>query len=91
MRNRVPVTREGRAPVPAFAPVPRKFGMTGGRPRGNAGRSSPVPRTGSGPTFIEALADTGSVSRAAAQVNMAQANRHTLRREAYGSEIRATV
>lgn len=69
MRNRVPAKREERAPLPAFTPVPRKYRHDGWTPERQR-------------AFIEALADTGSVTRAAAQVNMAQANCYTLRRAA---------
>ena len=68
MQKRVPVAREERPPLPDFTPVPhrnnRHDGWTPERQR----------------AFIEALADTGSVSRAARMVNMAQANCYTLRR-----------
>ena len=68
MQNRVPVKREERPALPDFTPVPRRNnrhdGWTPERQR----------------AFIEALADTGSVTRAAAMVNMAQANCYTLRR-----------
>lgn len=68
MQNRVPVTLENRAPLPAFEPVPRKCarhdGWTPERQK----------------AFIEALADTGSVRRAAGMVNMSQANAYALRR-----------
>lgn len=67
MQNRVPVAREARD-LPAFEPVPRKTnrhdGWTPERQK----------------AFIEALADTGSVRRAANMVNMSQANAYTLRR-----------
>ncbi len=68
MQNRVPVERAERPDLPDFDPVPRQYqrhdGWTPARQK----------------AFIEALADTGSVSRAAAMVNMAQANCYTLRR-----------
>lgn len=68
MQNRVPVKREERPPLPEFTPVPRRNnrhdGWTPERQR----------------AFIEALADTGSVTRAAAQVNIAQTNCYSLRR-----------
>jgi len=77
MRNRVPVKREDRPPLPAFTPVPRRHnrhdGWTPERQR----------------AFIEALADTGSVTRAAAQVNIAQANCYTLRRAPGAESFRA--
>ena len=68
MQNRVPVAREARPALPDFDPVPRQYyrhdGWTPERQK----------------AFIEALADTGSVTRAAALVNMAQANCYTIRR-----------
>jgi len=77
MQNRVPVKREERPPLPAFTPVPRRNnrhdGWTPERQR----------------AFIEALADTGSVTRAAAQVNIAQANCYALRRAPGAESFRA--
>lgn len=77
MQNRVPVNREERPALPDFTPVPRKGnrhdGWTPARQR----------------AFIEALADTGSVTRAAAQVNMSQANCYTLRRAPGAESFRA--
>lgn len=77
MQNRVPVKREERPPLPAFTPVPRRNnrhdGWTPERQR----------------AFIEALADTGSVTRAAAQVNIAQTNCYTLRRAPGAESFRA--
>lgn len=77
MQNRVPVKREERPPLPAFTPVPRRNnrhdGWTPERQR----------------AFIEALADTGSVTRAAGRVNMAQANCYTLRRAPGAESFRA--
>ncbi|HXH52268.1 MAG TPA: hypothetical protein VNH53_02405 [Sphingomicrobium sp.] len=68
MRNRTPVPRAERPPLPDFTPVPRKCarhdGWTPTRQR----------------AFIAALADTGSVSRAAAMVNMAPEGAYQLRR-----------
>lgn len=68
MQNRVPVPRSERPALPDFTPVPRKTsrhdGWTPARQK----------------AFIEALADTGSVRRAAAIVNMSQANAYALRR-----------
>jgi hypothetical protein len=72
MQNRVPVVRaeEDKARLLEFAAVPRlkprHDGWTPERQR----------------AFIAALADTGSVTRAAGMVNMAQANCYTLRRAA---------
>lgn len=77
MQNRVPVKREERPALPDFTPVPRRHnrhdGWTPERQR----------------AFIEALADTGSVTRAAAMVNMAQANCYTLRRAPGAESFRA--
>jgi hypothetical protein len=56
-----------RPPVLEFVPVPRKYRYDGWIPERQK-------------AFIEALAETGSVTRAAAMVNMAQANCYTLRR-----------
>jgi hypothetical protein len=67
MQNRVPVPREEREPLPDFAPVPRKYRHDGWTPERQK-------------AFIEALADTGSVTRAAAMVNIAQTNAYALRR-----------
>ncbi|MDF7777807.1 hypothetical protein P1X14_21305, partial [Sphingomonas sp. AOB5] len=76
MQNRVPVARDQRAPLPDFAPVPRKTnrhdGWTPERQK----------------AFVEALADTGSVRRAAAMVNMSQANAYALRRAHGADEFR---
>ncbi|MDP5277604.1 hypothetical protein Q9Q95_01605 [Sphingomonas sp. DG1-23] len=70
MQNRVPVPRAARPDLPDFPPVPRKCnrhdGWTPARQK----------------AFIDALADTGSVRRAAAMVNMSQANAYALRRAA---------
>ena len=67
MQNRTPIAAEDRAPLPEFTPVPRKYRHDGWTPERQR-------------AFVAALADTGSVSRAAAMVNMAQANCYTLRR-----------
>ncbi|WP_288986726.1 hypothetical protein [uncultured Sphingopyxis sp.] len=67
MQNRTPIAKEARPPLPDFTPVPRKYRHDGWTPERQR-------------AFIAALADTGSVSRAAGQVNMAQANCYTLRR-----------
>lgn len=76
MQNRTPVAAADRPALPDFTPVPRQKvrhdGWTPERQR----------------AFIEALADTGSVSRAAAQVNMAQTNCYTLRRAPGAEEFR---
>lgn len=72
MQNRTPIAAEARPPLPDFTPVPRKYRHDGWTPERQK-------------AFIGALADTGSVTRAAAMVNMAQANCYTLRR-AEGAE-----
>jgi hypothetical protein len=62
-------------PLPDFTPVPRRYrhdGWTLERQR----------------AFIEALADTGCVTRAASMVNMAQANCYALRRAPGADEFR---
>jgi hypothetical protein len=75
MRNLAPVPRPERPPLPDFAPVPRKYRHDGWTPERQK-------------AFIEALADTGSVTRAAAMVNMAQANCYALRRAPGAGEFR---
>ncbi|QNM82027.1 hypothetical protein H8M03_08265 [Sphingomonas sabuli] len=69
MKRRVPVPRDQREPLPEFTPVPRKCkrhdGWTPERQK----------------AFIEALADTGSVSRAAAMTNMSSESVYFLRRQ----------
>jgi hypothetical protein len=75
MQNRTPVARSDRPDLPDFAPVPRKYRHDGWTPERQK-------------AFIEALADTGCVSRAAAMVNMAQANCYTLRRAPGAEEFR---
>lgn len=76
MQNRTPVPRAELPALPDFTPVPRKGnrhdGWTPERQR----------------AFIEALADCGSVTRAARLVNMAQANCYTLRRAPGAEEFR---
>lgn len=76
MQNRTPVAADARAPVPDFTPVPRQYRHDGWTPERQR-------------AFIAALADTGSVSRAAAMVNMAQASCYTLRRAAGAESFRA--
>lgn len=75
MQNRTPIAKEARPPLPDFTPVPRKYRHDGWTPERQR-------------AFIAALADTGSVSRAAAMVNMAQANCYTLRRAAGAESFR---
>ena len=59
-----------------FTPVPRRYRHDGWTPARQK-------------AFIEALADCGCVTRAAAQVNMAQANCYALRRAKGAEEFRA--
>ena len=77
MQNRLPTAPNAGAPLPAFAPVPRKCarhdGWTPARQR----------------AFVEALADTGSVTRAAAQVNMSPEGAYYLRRQPGAEGFRA--
>ena len=75
MRNRAPVPRSERPALPDFAPVPRRYRHDGWTPERQK-------------AFIEALADTGCVDRAARMVNMAQANCYALRRAAGAEEFR---
>lgn len=76
MQNRTPVARSERPALPAFTPVPRQGNRHDGW--------TPARQV----AFIEALADTGCVTRAAAMVNMAQANCYTLRRAPGAEEFR---
>ncbi|MDQ8755728.1 hypothetical protein RCO27_05750 [Sphingosinicella sp. LHD-64] len=64
-----------RPPLPEFAPVPRRYRHDGWTPERQK-------------AFIEALADTGCVTRAAAMVNMSQANCYALRRAPGAEEFR---
>jgi len=75
MLNRTPIAAEARPALPDFTPVPRKYRHDGWTPERQR-------------AFIAALADTGSVSRAAAMVNMAQRNCYTLRRAAGAESFR---
>ena len=68
MKSRVPVKRENRPPLPEFSPVPRRYRHDGWTPERQK-------------AFIEALADTGSVSRAAAMANMTPESAYYLRRQ----------
>ncbi|WP_305097999.1 hypothetical protein [Croceibacterium aestuarii] len=65
-----------KPPLPEFEPVPRRYRHDGWTPERQK-------------AFIEALADCGSVTRAAAMVNMAQANCYTLRRAPGAEGFRA--
>ena len=64
-----------KLPIPEFTPVPRRYRHDGWTPERQK-------------AFIEALADTGCVTRAAAMVNMAQANCYALRRAPGAEEFR---
>jgi hypothetical protein len=75
VQNRTPVARAARPALPAFTPVPRKYRHDGWTPERQI-------------AFIEALADTGSVTRAAGMVNMAQTNCYALRRAPGADEFR---
>ena len=76
MRNKVPVPRENRAALPDFTPVPLRYRHDGWTPERQRG-------------FIEALADTGCVSRATAIVNMSLEGVYYLRRQKGAEEFRA--
>lgn len=76
MQNRVPATCAERPPLPDFEPVPRKRNR----------RDGWTPERQK--AFIEALAATGSVRRAAAMVNMSQANAYALRHAAGADGLR---
>lgn len=67
MKNRTPTPRDARPALPAFDAVPRKPRHDGWTPERQV-------------AFIEALADTGSVTSAAAQVNMSTESAYALRR-----------
>jgi hypothetical protein len=75
MRNPVPVPREERPPLPAFTPVPRRYRHDGWTPARQK-------------AFVEALADTGCVERAARMTNMSSENAYVLRRSAGADEFR---
>ena len=76
MRNKVPVPRESRPPLPDFTPVPLRYRHDGWTPERQR-------------RFIEALADTGCVSRATAIVNMSLEGVYYLRRQKGAEEFRA--
>jgi hypothetical protein len=67
MLDRTPVAAEGRPPVPEFDPVPVRYRHDGWTPERQRG-------------FIEALAETGSVTSAARRVNMSLEGCYYLRR-----------
>lgn len=76
MRNKVPVPRENRAALPYFTPVPLRYRHDGWTPERQRG-------------FIEALADTGCVSRATAIVNMSLEGAYYLRRQKGADQLLA--
>ena len=76
MRDRTPLPRDQRPALPAFAPVPR----------GNPRHDGWTPERQK--AFIDALADTGAVSRAAAMVNMSPEGAYYLRRQPQADEFR---
>jgi hypothetical protein len=76
MRNKAPVARENRPPLPDFTPVPLRYRHDGWTPERQR-------------AFIEALADTGCVSRATAIVNMSLEGVYYLRRQKGAEEFRA--
>ncbi|WP_260599626.1 hypothetical protein [Sphingomonas endolithica] len=76
MKNLTPTPRDQRPPLPVFTPVPRKYrydGWTAERQR----------------AFIEALADTGSVTAAAQRINMSTEGAYYLRRQPGAEGFRA--
>ena len=75
MQNLTPVPRKDREPLPDFDAVPRKHRHDGWTPDRQR-------------AFIEALADTGSVSRAASQVNMSPEGAYYLRRQPNAESFR---
>jgi hypothetical protein len=76
MRNKVPVPRDERPPLPDFAPVPLRYRHDGWTPERQR-------------AFIDALADTGCVTRATAMVNMSLEGVYYLRRQKGAEEFRA--
>ncbi|GLR47549.1 hypothetical protein [Sphingomonas astaxanthinifaciens] len=75
MQNRTPGRPNGGEPLPDFQPVARRFRHDGWTPERQR-------------AFIAALADTGSVSRAAALVNMSPEGAYYLRRQAGAESFR---
>lgn len=63
-----PLAPDQRPPIPAFTPVPRKYRHDGWTPERQR-------------AFIEALAATGSVTAAAARINMSPEGAYYLRRQ----------
>ncbi len=75
MKSRIPAAPNAGQPI-AFAPVPRKHRHDGWTPERQR-------------AFIDALADTGSVTRAAAMVNMSSEGAYYLRRQPAGEGFAA--
>ncbi|GAA4030458.1 hypothetical protein GCM10022281_07330 [Sphingomonas rosea] len=75
MKNRTPAPANGGQPLPDFQPVDRRYRHDGWTPTRQR-------------AFIAALADTGSVSRACAMVNMASEGAYMLRRQAGAESFR---
>lgn len=75
MQDRTPARAASAQPLPDFQPVERKYRHDGWTPERQR-------------AFIAALADTGSVSRAAAMVNMSPEGAYYLRRQAGAESFR---
>lgn len=71
-----PLPSDQRPPIPAFRPVPRKYRHDGWTPERQR-------------AFIEALAATGSVTAAAARINMSTEGAYYLRRQPGAEEFAA--
>ena len=76
MQDRRPCAPNTGEPVPEFDPVPRKYRHDGWTPDRQR-------------AFIEALADTGSVSRAAKRINMSSEGAYYPRRQPGAESFRA--
>lgn len=76
MQNRTPIPRDQRPPLPDFTPVPRKYRHDGWTPERQR-------------TFIDGLAETGSVKHAAQRINMSPEGAYYLRRQKGAEEFRA--
>jgi hypothetical protein len=76
MQDRTPTPPEARDPVPDFDPVPRRHRCDGWTPDRQR-------------AFINALAELGSVSRAAKRINMSPEGAYYLRRQPGAETFRA--
>lgn len=76
MQNRIPTPPDQRPPIPEFTPVPRKYRHDGWTPERQR-------------AFIDALAETGSVGRAARRLNMSAEGAYYLRRQPGAESFRA--